>query len=111
MSELNTYIPATNRRRRMVRQPQAGSAGGDSAGAAALEPVPGKPRDKRASKTTLVLSLLSRAEGATINQLTAATGWLPHTARAALTGLKKKGNVITSEKLEGQVRVYRVAGA
>ena len=36
----------------------------------------------------------------------AATGWLPHTTRAALTGLKKKGYVITSDKLDG-IRTYR----
>ena len=35
-----------------------------------------------------------------------ATGWLPHTTRAALTGLRKKGYVIDSDKLDG-VRTYR----
>jgi hypothetical protein len=30
-------------------------------------------------------------DGATIVDLTQATGWLPHTARAALTGLRKRG--------------------
>jgi len=35
-----------------------------------------------------------------------ATGWLPHTARAALTGLKKKGHEVTSVKSDG-VRTYR----
>ena len=49
----------------------------------------------------------SRPAGATIDQLVAATGWLPHTTRAALTGLKKKGHVLTSEKREEQARVYR----
>ena len=46
-----------------------------------------------------------------IAQLVAVTGWLPHTTRAALTGLKKKGHVVTSEKLEGEGRVYRVTVA
>ena len=54
--------------------------------------------------------MLRRVEGATLAQMVEATGWLPHTARAALTGLKKKGHVITSEKLDG-VRTYRVAAA
>jgi hypothetical protein len=33
-------------------------------------------------------------------------GWLPHTTRAALTGLKKKGHTVTSTKADG-VRTYR----
>jgi hypothetical protein len=34
---------------------------------------------------------MSTEEGATIDDLTGATNWLPHTARAALTGLRKRG--------------------
>jgi hypothetical protein len=47
-----------------------------------------------------------RDEGATLNDMIAATGWLPHTTRAALTGLKKKGYAISSDKVDG-VRTYR----
>ena len=36
----------------------------------------------------------------------AATGWLPHTTRAALTGLRKKGYAIDSDKVDG-IRTYR----
>ena len=63
---------------------------------------------KRENKIGLVLELLQRTEGATIDQLSSATGWLPHTTRAALTGLKKKGHVVASDKVEGQGRIYRV---
>ena len=54
--------------------------------------------------------MLRRNEGATIAQIVAATGWLPHTVRGAFAGaLKKKlGLTVTSEKVEGQ-RVYRIA--
>jgi hypothetical protein len=38
--------------------------------------------------------------------MTDATRWLPHTVRAALTGLKKKGYGIDSDKV-GDVRTYR----
>jgi hypothetical protein len=47
------------------------------------------PRD--GSKLALVIEHLQRADGATILDLTEATGWLPHTMRAALTGLRKRG--------------------
>jgi hypothetical protein len=54
-----------------------------------------------------VLSLLSRPQGATIDDLLGATGWLPHTTRAALTGLRKKGyEFAKSKNAEGET-VYR----
>jgi len=34
----------------------------------------------------------------------AATGWLPHTTRAALTGLRKKGHAIARDRVEGVTR-------
>jgi DNA-binding MarR family transcriptional regulator len=43
------------------------------------------------SKLALLLGLLSRDRGATIAELMAATGWLPHTTRAALTRLRQRG--------------------
>ena len=84
------------RPRKMAREPQAKEA----------NPVPAK----RETKIDLVLGLLSRVEGATIDQLVAATGWLPHTTRAALTGLKKKGHTVVSAKIEG-TRLYRIESA
>jgi hypothetical protein len=43
------------------------------------------------SKLDRILGMLSTDKGATLDELTRATGWLPHTARAALTGLRKRG--------------------
>jgi hypothetical protein len=61
---------------------------------------------KRPSKQQQLATLIVRDEGATLDQMIAATGWLPHTTRAALTGLKKKGYAISSDKVDG-VRTYR----
>jgi hypothetical protein len=47
---------------------------------------------RRSNKTSLVVGLLEREDGASITDLTDATGWLAHTTRAALTGLRKKGH-------------------
>lgn len=58
------------------------------------------------NKQQQLAALVVRDEGATLEQMVAATGWLPHTTRAALTGLKKKGYVISSDKVDG-VRTYR----
>jgi hypothetical protein len=64
------------------------------------------PAPKAPSKQQLLAALVVRDEGATLDQMIAATGWLPHTTRAALTGLKKKGYAISSDKVDG-VRTYR----
>jgi hypothetical protein len=66
--------------------------------------------DKRPTKGALVLSLLQREEGATLTEMVAATGWLPHTTRAALTGLRKKGHAIAKGK-RGDVTCYALSQA
>jgi hypothetical protein len=58
------------------------------------------------SKQALIIGLLSREQGATLADITAATGWLPHTARAALTGLRHKEHALTSSKETGGTRTY-----
>lgn len=71
--------------------------------------TPAKPATQSdQSKSKQLLLLLERDSGATLEEMTALTSWLPHTTRAALTGLRKKGHVITSDKVAG-VRTYRAA--
>ena len=53
---------------------------------------------KGPTKTTAVLTLLHRDKGATLTELVEATGWQPHTTRAVLTGLRKKGHTIERRK-------------
>jgi Protein of unknown function (DUF3489) len=45
-----------------------------------------------------VIELLQRDRGATIEELIAATGWLAHTTRAALTGLRKRGYAVSIDR-------------
>jgi len=49
------------------------------------------PAAPRGSKLALMIEVLRRADGATTVDLTQATGWLAHTTRAAITGLRKAG--------------------
>lgn len=67
-------------------------------------------RPRADSKQALVIGLLQRPEGATIAQITEATGWLQHTVRGTLAGTLKKrlGLTITSSKETGGQRVYRI---
>ena len=59
-------------------------------------------------KTGMVLALLSREQGATVAEMMEATGWLAHTTRAALTGLRKKGHVLVKSTRD-DVTCYRLA--
>jgi hypothetical protein len=60
------------------------------------------------SKIEKVIQLLSRASGASIVELTAATNWLPHTTRAALTGLRKRGFTVETERSKHGPTNYRL---
>lgn len=70
-----------------------------------------KPATKPESKSAKVIALLQREEGATLSEMVAETGWLPHTTRAAMTGLKRKGHTITSIKTDGVRRYHANAAA
>lgn len=59
------------------------------------------------SKIGKVVALLGREQGATLQEMTAATGWQPHTMRAALTGLRKKEHAI-ERSLRGEASCYRI---
>jgi hypothetical protein len=63
------------------------------------------------TKQAALIAMLRASDGATIEEITAATGWQAHTVRGAIAGaLKKKlGLDVTSEKVEGRGRVYRIA--
>ncbi len=78
---------------------------GADAGAEAQAPVSIAPRS--GSKIAAVVALLEREEGATLDEIVEATGWLAHTTRAALTGLRKKGHTIVKAKL-GDQTCYRI---
>ena len=66
-----------------------------------------KAEPKRKTKSDKVIALLKRDQGATLDEMVKATGWLPHTTRAALTGLKKKGHTIARDKRD-DVTCYRI---
>ena len=62
------------------------------------------PLPARKTKLALLLELVRREEGATLGELTSATGWLPHTARAAITGLRMRGHEVRCERINGVSR-------
>lgn len=78
-------------------------------------PKTSKSREPKAprkdSKQAQLIAMLRRAKGATIDEVVDALEWQPHTVRGAIAGaLKKKlGLDVTSDKVEGRGRVYRLA--
>ena len=96
--------------RRMAR-PAPNDADAAAPPSAATSPAsPRSPAPAPGSKITAVIALLEREGGATLAELIAATSWLPHTTRAALTGLRKKGHAIDRSK-RGEETCYRTLKA
>ena len=85
------------------RNPKVAATTADSMAAPtntpATTPAPTSPAAaapaRRPRKREIVLDLLHRPDGASTAELMAATGWQPHTVRAALSTLRKDGEVIT----------------
>lgn len=87
---------------------EAGAAGTADAPIATMnQDQPRMPRT--GSKLAILVALLSREEGATVEEMVAATGWQAHSVRGVMSGAlaKKFGLQIASEKVEGRGRVYR----
>ncbi len=60
------------------------------------------------SKIARIIALMQRKDGATLPEMIEVTGWQPHTTRAALTGLRKKGHPIAKESRDNAT-YYRIA--
>ena len=70
-----------------------------------------KPTPRVGTKQAMLISLLQAPEGATMEAMTAATGWQVHSLRGVMSGAlgKKKGLTVTSAKENGKCRVYRIS--
>ncbi len=102
---------ATGSRKPARRKRASGgnSAGTRSAGRKQRTQRPATAR--KTTKTEQVLGLLRRPKGASISDLSKATGWQTHSVRGFLSGTvkKKMGLKVVSEKDTKGVRRYRVA--
>jgi len=81
--------------------------------AAEADPAPNARKPRTGTKQAKLIEMLRAEGGATIDEIVAALEWQAHTARGAMSGtLKKKlGLTITSEKVEGRGRCYRIEDA
>jgi hypothetical protein len=96
--------------RRMARPPYAGDTVVADTGLAS-GPGPAAPGEQRITKQSQVVALLHQDGGTSLAELITATSWLPHTTRAALTGLRKKGHTIVRNKVDGVTRYAISSGS
>jgi len=75
-----------------------------------LASTPSLAQPRAGSKLALVIAILSTEAGASLKALADMAGWLPHTTRATLTGLRKRGFLIERVKHHELGSVYRIAG-
>jgi Protein of unknown function (DUF3489) len=81
-----------------------------------------KPTPRTGTKQALMIEMLQRPEGATVEQIAEATGWQKHTVRGAISGALKKKLGLTVEAIrirevglnstgaKGSTTVYRIVG-
>jgi Protein of unknown function (DUF3489) len=91
-----------------------GAGRGSSAQPAAPPPTNNAPTQqphtlpRSGSKQALMISLLSRQQGASLAEMMQATDWLPHTTRAASTGLRQRGCTIERLANSDGSSTYRI---
>ncbi len=70
----------------------------------------GKHIIRPGTRQSLLVDLLRRDGGASLDELVQATGWQPHSVRGAISSTvrKKLSLTVVSEKVEGRGRVYRI---
>ena len=75
-------------------------------------PSEGAVAAPKETKLDLIINLLSRPEGATIEDMVTATGWQKHSVRGVMSNAltKKRSLQIVSDKPQGGSRIYKIAG-
>ena len=69
-------------------------------------------KSSKLTKKARLISLLTTKAGADITSISKRFGWLPHSTRAALSGLRKAGYEITIMKVgTGKPTKYRITSA
>jgi hypothetical protein len=71
--------------------------------------VPGADRPPASTKRAMLIGMLERPEGASVAEIGQRLGWLPHTVRAAITGLRHAGREVTRSKAKNGQSAYRLA--
>jgi hypothetical protein len=91
-------------------EPQASQSKPQSEGAElATASVPDANRPRASTKRASLIGMLELPEGASVAELGQRLGWLPHTVRAAITGLRHAAREVTRSRDATGRSVYRLA--
>jgi hypothetical protein len=103
----NSALSITNDERpeKTALKPKPRSKGADTAPVSVSSPDMARASTKRA----LLIGMIERAQGASVAEIGQRLGWLPHTVRAAITGLRHAGREVTRSKNESGQTLYRLA--
>jgi hypothetical protein len=103
----NSALSITNDERpeKTALKPKPRSKGADTA------PVSVSSLDtpRASTKRAMLIGMLERAQGASVTEIGQRLEWLPHTVRAAITGLRHAGRDVMRSKNESGQTVYRLA--
>jgi DNA-binding MarR family transcriptional regulator len=75
----------------------------------AADSVSSADQPPASTKRAKLIAMLERPEGASVAEIGQRLGWLPHTVRAAITGLRRAGRGVTRSKDADDRSVYRFA--
>jgi DNA-binding MarR family transcriptional regulator len=95
---------------RQAHQPTEAPSAKRSSAAPKTGRPPNSNLPRSGSKQALLVAMLANDEGSPLTALVEATGWLPHTTRAAITGLRKRGFAIERTRDEKLGSLYRIIG-
>ena len=103
----NSAVSITNDERpaKTGLKPKPRSKGADTAPVSISSPDLPRASTKRA----MLIGMLERAQGASVAEIGQRLGWLPHTVRAAITGLRHADREVTRSKNDSGQTVYRLA--
>jgi hypothetical protein len=71
--------------------------------------IPDADRPRASTKRAVLIGMLERPQGASVAEIGRQLGWLPHTVRAAITGLRQAGREVTRSKDATGQSVCRLA--
>jgi hypothetical protein len=96
--------------RRKITSPAANAKKPTRSVESKAERVAAEPKVVRVTKQERVLTLLSKPEGASVEEMMQATDWRQHSVRGFLAGTVKRklGFSLTSLKPNGGIRRYRI---
>ena len=94
-----------------VEVPEAAPGQAGSAQTLRLQPDTAVRPERPGGKLGVLLDAVARPKGATLDELNSASGWLPHTTRAALTRLRQRGFDVRLATTSGRKAYHLVPAA